>query len=253
MRPVILPAMTSFPATAPRFHCPQRLAIGATLALPDRAAQHVRVLRLDPGTEVTLFSGDGAQYAGELVDVGRRTVTVRIRTRSDTSLESPLAITLLQGLCSGERMDWIVQKATELGASAIQPFVAVRSQGRLSDERQARRLVHWRAVAAAACEQCGRNVVPEVHPLAELDEVLARPRAGISLLLSPQGEASVASLLRSDAVSILVGPEGGLAPPERDAAIQAGFMALRFGPRILRTETAPLAVVAALQARWGDC
>lgn len=248
----ILRAMDA-PPDAPRFHCPEGLAIGATVALPDRAAQHVRVLRLAPGTPVTLFAGDGGEFAGELLDVSKRGVTVRVRARSEASVESPLAITLLQGLCAGERMDWIVQKATELGVAAIRPFVAARSQGRLSDERQARRLTHWRAVAAAACEQCGRNVVPDVHPLADLHATLDAPRAGASLLLSPRGETTLTSLPQVDAATILIGPEGGLTERERAAALRAGFTALRFGPRILRTETAPLAVIAALQARWGDC
>jgi 16S rRNA (uracil1498-N3)-methyltransferase len=238
---------------APRFHCPEGLAIGATVKLPDRAAQHVRVLRLEPGAAVTLFAGDGVELAGEVLDVTKRGVTVRVRAGRDASVESPLAITLIQGLCSGERMDWIVQKATELGVSRIRPFVAVRSQGRLSDERQARRLAHWRAVAAAACEQCGRNVVPEVRPLADFEAALAEPRPGVSLLLSPHGETTLADLPRTDAATILVGPEGGLTERERSSAVHAGFAALRFGPRILRTETAPLAVIAALQSRWGDC
>jgi 16S rRNA (uracil1498-N3)-methyltransferase len=241
------------PPAAPRFHCPEGLAIGAIVALPERAAQHVRVLRLEPGAAVTLFAGDGGEFAGEILHVDRRAVTARIRAHRLLSVESPLAVTLVQGLCSGERMDWIVQKATELGVAAIRPFVAARSQGRLSEERQTRRLAHWCAVAAAACEQCGRNVVPEVHPLEGLDAALARPLEGVALLLSPHGETTLASLPRAERVTILIGPEGGLADREREAALRSGFTALRFGPRILRTETAPLAVIAALQATWGDC
>jgi 16S rRNA (uracil1498-N3)-methyltransferase len=248
----ILRAMDTEPAT-PRFHCPEGLAIGATVALPDRAAQHVRVLRLEAGAAVTLFAGAGGEFAGELLDVSKRGVTVRVRAHRDVSVESPLAIALVQGLCSGERMDWIVQKATELGVSDIRPFVAARSQGRLSDERQMRRLAHWRAVAAAACEQSGRNRVPEVHPLVELEAALAPPRTGVSLLLSPRGEATLAALPPVAAATILVGPEGGLTERETSVALRAGFKAFRFGPRVLRTETAPLAVIAALQARWGDC
>lgn len=238
---------------APRFHCPVGLAVGATVELPDRAAQHVRVVRLRSGDAVTLFSGDGAEYVGSLLDIGKRTVTALVRTRREASRESPLAVTLIQGLCSGERMDLVIQKATELGVVAIRPVLAARSQARISSDRQERRGTHWQAVAIAACEQCGRNTIPEVQPLVTLADALAEPRRGGSILLSPLGNQTLRSLARENEVTVLVGPEGGLAPREREDAIAAGFLPLRFGPRVLRTETAPLAVIAAMQALWGDC
>jgi 16S rRNA (uracil1498-N3)-methyltransferase len=239
-------------APAPRFYCPDGLAVGATLALPERAAQHVRVLRLAPGAAITLFEGDGAEYPAELVEIGKRSVTALVRARRDASRESPLRIVLAQGLSSGERMDFVIQKATELGVAEIQPVLAARSIVRLSTERRERREQHWQNVAVAACEQCGRNTVPEVRPLIPLYEFLARPRARLAVLLSPTSEASLRALPPASDIELLIGPEGGLSPQEREAAIAAGFTGVRFGPRILRTETAPLAAVAALQAMWGD-
>jgi 16S rRNA (uracil1498-N3)-methyltransferase len=240
-------------ASAPRFYCPDGLAVGATLALPDRAAQHVRVLRLAPGATITLFEGDGAEYAAELVEVGKRSVSALVRARREVTRESPLQILLAQGLCSGERMDLAIQKATELGVAAIQPVLAARSIVRLSNERQERREQHWRNVAVAACEQCGRNTVPEVRPLVPLHEFLAHPRAELSILLSPASDASLRALAPATRIELLIGPEGGLTPHEREAAVSAGFSGVRFGPRTLRTETAPLAAIAALQSMWGDC
>jgi 16S rRNA (uracil1498-N3)-methyltransferase len=239
-------------ASAPRFYCPDGLAVGATIALADRAAQHVRVLRLAPGTAITLFAGDGAEYAADLVEIGKRSVVALVRARRDVTRESPLHIVLAQGLSSGERMDLVVQKATELGVAAIQPVLAARSIVRLSSERQERRAQHWQNVAVAACEQCGRNVVPEVRPLVPLYEFLARPRAPLAILLSPTSDTSLRACAPATDIELLIGPEGGLSRQERDAAIAAGFVGVRFGPRILRTETAPLATVAALQAMWGD-
>jgi 16S rRNA (uracil1498-N3)-methyltransferase len=240
-------------ASAPRFHCPDGLAVGATVALPERAAQHVRVLRLAPGAPIALFAGDGAEYAADLVEIGRRSVTVLVRARRELDRESPLRIVLAQGLSSGERMDLVIQKATELGVAAIQPVLAARSIVRLSSERQERREQHWQNVAAAACEQCGRNTVPEVRPLIPLYEFLARPRAPLAILLAPSGDAALRSLPPASDIEVLIGPEGGMSPQEREAAVAAGFACVRFGPRILRTETAPLAAIAALQAMRGDC
>jgi len=239
-------------ASAPRFYCPDGLAVGATLALPDRAAQHVRVLRLAPGTAITLFEGDGAEYGAELVEIGKRSVSALVRARREVGRESPLAILLAQGLSSGERMDLVIQKATELGVTAIQPVLTARSIVRLSNERQERRELHWQNVAVAACEQCGRNTVPEVGALMPLYEFLARPRARLSVLLSPAADAVLRTLAPARDIELLIGPEGGLAREEREAAISAGFTGVRFGPRILRTETAPLAAIAAIQAMWGD-
>ncbi|MCX7890744.1 MAG: 16S rRNA (uracil(1498)-N(3))-methyltransferase [Burkholderiales bacterium] len=239
-------------AAAPRFHCPEGLAVGATIALPDRAAQHVRVLRLAPGDAVTLFSGDGAEYAAEVLEIGRRAVSVLVRSRRETSRESPLAIRLAQGLSGGDRMDLVIQKATELGVTAVQPVLTARSIVRLSSERQERREAHWQNVAIAACEQCGRNVVPEVLPLVPLADFLAQPRSALALVLSPAGSASLRAIAPAADVEILIGPEGGLTAAEREAAVAVGFTAVRLGPRILRTETAPLAAIAALQSMWGD-
>ncbi len=169
--------------------------------------------------------------------------------------ESPLAITLAQCLSSADRMDITLQKSTELGVSRIVPLASERSVVKLSGERADRRVAHWRNVLVAACEQCGRNRVPEVAAITDLADFLGVPgrRRGLRLLLAPDASRDLRSLEPASAVTLLVGPEGGLAPQERRHAEASGFVPIRFGPRVLRTETAPLAAIAAMQALWGDC
>ncbi len=168
--------------------------------------------------------------------------------------ESPFEIHLAQGICAGDRMDLVLQKATELGVASIQPVVTHRSIVRLARERREKRETHWQNVVIAACEQCGRNRIPPVAPSTGLPEFVALPaRGGTRILLAPDGEAALRGLAPRAPVTVLIGPEGGLAPEERELAAARGFTAVRFGPRILRTETAPLAALAALQALYGDC
>ena len=239
---------------APRLHCEATLSPGATVELSERAARHVAALRLRVGDAVILFSGDGHESAAVITGAGKRGVVAAVRERRAVDRESPLEVRLAQGVCAGDRMDLVLQKATELGVAAIQPIVTARSVVRLSSERQERRETHWQNVAIAACEQCGRNRVPRVAPSLSFGEFFAVPaEAGTRVLLAPDGEATVRSLAPRAPVTVLIGPEGGLAPEERAIAIAAGFVTVRFGPRILRTETAPLAALAALQALYGDC
>lgn len=249
-------ATTAFSA-APRLHCEATLTPGATVELPERAARHVAALRLRVGAAVTLFNGDGHESAAVLTRIGKRGVVAVVRERRAVDRESPLAVRLVQGVCAGDRMDLVLQKATELGVAAIQPVVAARSIVRLSSERQERRETHWQNIVIAACEQCGRNVIPQVAPSLGFGEFIAGlsapPEAGTRLLLAPDGTASVRELAPQAPVTVLIGPEGGLAPEEREIAVAAGFTTVRFGPRTLRTETAPLAALAALQALYGDC
>ncbi len=239
---------------APRFYCDASLPPGATVELPERAVRHVAALRLREGDAVVLFNGDGHESAATLTGLGKRGAACLVRSRRTVDRESPLEVHLAQGVCAGDRMDLVLQKATELGVTSLQPLVTVRSIVRLSSERQGRRETHWQNVVIAACEQCGRNRIPVVAPSVAFGEFLARlPRDGTRVLLVPEGEATIRSLGPRPPVTVLIGPEGGLAPEERALALAAGFGAVRFGPRILRTETAPLAALAALQALYGDC
>jgi 16S rRNA (uracil1498-N3)-methyltransferase len=246
--------MQRTPARPPRLHCEAVLSPGASVELQERAARHVAALRLQAGDEVVLFNGDGAESSATLVAIGKRGVVAAVRERRVVDRESPLEVHLAQGICAGDRMDLVLQKATELGITSIQPVVTARSIVRLARERRERRETHWQNVVIAACEQCGRNLIPPVAPSTGLPEFVALPaRGGTRLLLAPDGEATLRSLAPRTPVTILIGPEGGLAPEERDLAATRGFTAVRFGPRILRTETAPLAALAALQALYGDC
>ncbi len=235
----------------PRLHCPQPLTTGRVIDLPAAAAHHARrVLRLGQGDPVILFDGLGGEYDGCLVGDDR----VRLDRHHDIEREAPLAITLVQGLPSGDKMDWVVQKAVELGVARIQPLQTRRSLIRLSGERANRRIEHWQQVAVAACEQCGRNRIPEVAPLLELPVFLGYPApvGEARYLLAPADAASLSSLAPPSAgISLLVGPESGFEDSELLAARAAGFRPLTLGPRILRSETAGLAALAALQGRWG--
>ena len=239
-----------------RIHVDQPLAAGAETALPSQAGEHVaRVLRLAPGDPLTLFNGDGADYAATIRSVDKREVRVQVLERQAVARESPLRLTLAQGVARGEKMDLIVQKATELGVARIVPLLTERAEVKLDPARAEKRLAHWRAVAASACEQCGRASLPEIQsalPLAAWLAALADDGA-LRLALLPDAAASARELQFGAAGGLLaVGPEGGLG--ERDIAVlhEAGFHGLRLGPRILRTETAGLAALAALQALHGD-
>jgi len=218
--------------------------------LPEEASGHARrVLRLADGDAVTLFDGRGGEYAARLSRGGR----ARVEAWREVEREAPLAFTLAQALPAADKMDWIVQKAVELGVARLQPLSARRSVVRLAGERAQRRGGHWRQVAAAACEQCGRNRLPEILPLTDLAHFLGVGGGDETRLLLCPGEGlRLAELPRPGAVTLLVGPEGGFADDEAEAAQAAGFRPLRLGPRVLRSETAGLAALAAMLALWGD-
>ena len=240
-------------SNAPRIWVPSGLAAGAQLALPERAARHVAALRLEEGDPITLFDGTGGEWGATLSALGRGRSSARVGAFRDVERESPIAITLALGISSGDRMDLAIQKSTELGVTVIQPIATARSVVRLKNERAERRLEHWVGVAIAACEQCGRNRVPEIRPIQTLLDFVLQPAEGAKLLLSPRGETHLKTLEPERHCTLLIGAEGGLSPEERDDALRAGYRELRFGPRVLRTETAPLAVIATLQCLWGDC
>ncbi|MGB7503389.1 MAG: 16S rRNA (uracil(1498)-N(3))-methyltransferase [Azonexus sp.] len=238
----------------PRFYCREALSPGAHIDLPEPVARHaVRVLRLPPGAAVVLFDGRGGEYDARIERIERDRVVAALGAWRDVERESGLAVTLIQAVQAGEKMDYTVQKAVELGVSHIVPVDSRRSVTRLAGERAARRVAHWQGVAAAACEQCGRNQVPQLAPLERLENWLARPVSGVlRLILAPDAEQALVDLPPVTNVQMLIGAEGGLDPQEIVAAKQVGFKAVRMGPRILRTETAGLAALAAMQALWGD-
>lgn len=248
--------------TFPRFYYPAStspvLAEGAHLDLPENAARHAaRVLRLRIDDELVLFDGTGGEYAARITGIHRDQVSVAVFGWRDVECEAPIRLTLVQALQSGEKMDMTVQKAVELGVERIVPVASRRSVVRLEGERAQKRVDHWRAVAASACEQCGRNRVPEVTALDGLDRYLTQPVSGdvLRLMLAPGAAQSLRQLVpppMAGKVELLIGAEGGLAPDEMEMAARAGYVGVRLGPRILRTETAGLAALAAIQCLWGD-
>jgi 16S rRNA (uracil1498-N3)-methyltransferase len=238
----------------PRFHLAQPLAIGSAVTLPEPVLRHVQVLRLAPGDTITLFNGEGGQYVATLTSVERRVATAEIKTFSPVETELPYAITLAQALPEASKMDWIVEKAVELGVTAIQPVAAQRCVVRLSAERAQKRLAHWQAIAIAACEQCGRNRLPHLAEPTELRDWTAQRGLHKRILLTPRAEQSLSDWARhhpAQTVALLIGPEGGLTEAEEEGALAQDMLALSMGPRVLRTETAGLAAIAALNAIWG--
>jgi 16S rRNA (uracil1498-N3)-methyltransferase len=231
----------------PRVYLDAELSMEREVLLDDAPAHHLaRVLRLREGDGLTLFNGRGGEWQAEFL--GKR--RVRLRGFSDVERESPLRVTLVQGVSSGERMDYTIQKAVELGVAAIQPLLTKKGVVRLEGERALARVRHWQKVAIAACEQCGRNRLPEVRPLLDF-HAYQPPAKGAKLLLSAQGRSIRELEVEGDAV-IAAGPEAGFAEEEQAALERAGFVKASLGPRILRTETAALAALAALSALRGD-
>jgi 16S rRNA (uracil1498-N3)-methyltransferase len=239
---------------SPRFFIPPAfasLAPGARIALPDAAAHHAaRVLRLAAGDAVTLFDGRGGEYAA-VITLASRQVEVKLSAFDAVEREGPFPVELVQGISSGDRMDFTVQKAVELGAASIRPVVAERSVVKLAGERAEKRVAHWQQIAIAACEQCGRNRVPEVRAIQALDRFLAEPGAPLRLLLSPRSGTLLRSLPKpSVPVQLLIGPEGGFSDGEERAAMAMGYAPVNLGVRVLRTETAALGALAAMSALW---
>lgn len=243
---------------APRFFVPLAMGpadIGRELVLPDGAAHHaLRVLRLAIGDALTLFTGAGGQFVATLARADKRHAWVRVERFEAVDREATLAVTVVQGIAANDAMDHAVRKAVELGAAAIRPVVTVRSARFPADARGDKRLAHWRQIAVAACEQCGRNRVPVVHDVVTLATWIAgRPSGRPGLLLAPQAAQTIAARpIPADAFDLAVGPEGGLTDDELAQAERAGLSPVRLGPRVLRTETAAVAALAAIHALWGD-
>lgn len=238
----------------PRFYCPAPLQPDALLNLPPQAARHVQVLRMQPGQALTLFNGEGGEFAATVTQMGRSEVQVRIGAHQPLDRAPCRAVTLALGMPANERMDWLVEKATELGFSGLQPLMTERSVLRLSGERAEKKVAHWHSVAVAASEQCGGNRVPQLQPvstlaawLAQLPSAAGRARLLLSLQPPCQTLRDAASQWAPDLpITLLSGPEGGLSPAEEAAALACGFVAVSLGQRTLRAETAALAALAAL-------
>jgi 16S rRNA (uracil1498-N3)-methyltransferase len=237
-----------------RCHVDLPLPVGSKIVLPESAAAHlVRVLRLREGDGCVLFNGDGNDCAARIATAGKREVVVEILSIDPVDNESPFRITLLQGIARGEKMDLILQKATELGAAAIAPVLAERTEVKLDAERTEKRMAHWRSVIVSACEQSGRAVIPRLTAPAALADAARASTDSLKLTLDPLGEYTLASLPASaSSATLAIGPEGGWSPRDRETLRAAGYTGLRLGPRVLRTETAGLAAIAALQSRFGD-
>lgn len=238
----------------PRFFCPQPLAIGQIISLPDAVARHVQVLRLAAGDALTLFNGQGGEYDATLVAMDKRGATAELKAFSPREAEPGYAITLAQALPEAAKMDWIIEKAVELGAAAVQPLAAQRCVVRLAAERAQKKIQHWQGVAVSAAEQCGRNRVPQIAEIADFRPWIGKPECNRRILLTPRADMSLANWAREQppqALTLIIGPEGGLSLQEEDAALQHGALALAMGSRVLRTETAGMAALAALNALWG--
>ncbi|MGH8853831.1 MAG: 16S rRNA (uracil(1498)-N(3))-methyltransferase [Telluria sp.] len=237
----------------PRFFCPHPLAAGITVDLPESVAHHLHVVRMQPGAPLTLFDGRGGQYAAVLADIGKKRASASVGPHEAVEAELPYAVTLAQGLPEGSKMDWIIEKAVELGVAHIAPLAARRSVVKLLGERAEKRHAHWQGVIESASEQCGRNRLATLAPVAEFGRWLAAAPDQPRILLSPRATLSLAGWAQRNgpqALTLVVGPEGGFTEEEEAAALAAGALALSIGPRVLRTETAALAALAMLGGLW---
>jgi 16S rRNA (uracil1498-N3)-methyltransferase len=239
-----------------RFYTPSTLALGALVQLSESAAAHAtRALRLNVGDDVVLFNGDGFNYSCTLTDIKKNSVTAIVNSATEVHNESPLNITLVQAISSGDRMDFTIQKAVELGVKNIQPISSKRSVVKLSAERAEKRTEHWQNIAISACEQSGRAYVPNVLAPTSLEQWLSKnPSANSTrILLNPIGAIRLTEIPKpTDEIQLLIGAEGGLSQEEIDLATSHHFQSIVLGPRILRTETAALTAIAAMQLAWGD-
>ena len=238
----------------PRFFCPQPLVAGTTVSLPEAVAHHIQVVRLAPGDLITLFNGEGGEVQASLMAVAKRSVTAEIQAHVAREAELPYAVTLAQALPEASKMDWIIEKAIELGAAGIVPLAAQRCVVRLSAERAEKKMAHWQGIIVSASEQSGRNRLAQLAPLQEFNSWSKQQNAQTRIILTPRADQSLAEWARQQppqAVTLMVGPEGGFSEAEEKAALAAGAIGLSMGPRILRTETAGLTALAALATLWG--
>ncbi len=235
-----------------RFYLDQPLQAGDLELDGDPAHYLGRVLRLRPGDQVQAFNGSGEEWPGEVITVSKRSLTLQLQPAFAGQAESPLTVHLGQAMSRGERMDWAIQKAVELGVNVITPLFTERCEVKLQGERADKRQAHWQQVAISACEQCGRSQVPLVNPPQALDNWLGQLDADLKLVLHHRTEQPLASLAKPASLGLLIGPEGGLSSEEISRAEASGFNPVRLGPRVLRTETAPVVALSLAQQLWGD-
>lgn len=237
----------------PRFHVAGPLAVGQHINIEGPVAHHIsRVLRMRVGEHVTLFNGEGSSVSGPITRVDKRSVCVKAEIALKELRESPLETTLGLVLSKGDRFDWALQKATELGVTHIQPLISQRCDVRLPPERMEKKHAHWTQVVISACEQCGRNHLPEIRAVTRLEDWIANARSERRFILAPGTPARLDTGKAPASIDLLIGPEGGLTEDEIARACQAGFETVTFGPRIWRTETAPVAALSIFQWLWGD-
>ena len=237
----------------PRFYLPTALAPHTTLNLPDNIIRHIHVLRLNAGDSITLFNGTGNDFAATLQTIGKRHAECHIHAQRQPENESPLAITLVQAISSGERMDFTLQKSVELGVHAIQPIISERCVVRLSGERAEKRVQRWQDIVIAACEQSGRSIVPTVLPIVSFTDYLRQMPPELHLMMSLRRATTLRDIAPApQTLRLMIGPEGGWTPAEEQAALAAGVQTITLGKRVLRTETAAMAAMAAMQVLWGD-
>ena len=237
----------------PRFYLPTALAPHTTLNLPDNIIRHIHVLRLNAGDSITLFNGTGNDFAATLQTIGKRHAECHIHAQRQPENESPLAITLVQAVSSGERMDFTLQKSVELGVRAIQPIISERCVVRLSGERADKRVQRWQDIVIAACEQSGRSIVPTVQPIVSFSDYLRQMPPELHLMMSLRRATTLRDITPApQTLRLMIGPEGGWTPAEEQAALAAGVQTITLGKRVLRTETAAMVAMAAMQVLWGD-
>ncbi len=237
----------------PRFYQNTSLVIGSLVALDDDAVGHIaRVLRMRSGESIILFNGDGYEYHAELVEVEKRRVSVNIVSADQPNRISPLSIDIGQSISRGERMDYAIQKATELGMNSMTPLLSERCEVRLKADRLAKKQQQWQQLSISACEQSLRTTTPTIHTAVPLEQWVNNCQADLKLVLHHHCAQPLDTSLQPKSIALLIGPEGGLSDAEVAIATQAGFQSVVFGPRVLRTETAPVAALSILQYLWGD-
>lgn len=237
----------------PRVYCPISLALNTPITLSDNAAHYLgKVLRMSAGRPIVVFNGEGGEYSGTISDVSKKQVQVILEHFDDLERESPLAIELAVGLSRGERWDFVLQKATELGVTRIVPLATERGEVKLKGDRLDKKWQHWQQIIISACEQCQRNRIPELAPVTTVADYLDKAHAEQKFVLHHRDNQGLPASLSPSSAALLIGPEGGLSDAEIAAARTAGFNPLTLGPRVMRTETAPIAAISVLQYQWGD-
>lgn len=237
----------------PRFYLPTDLAPNTTFRLPENIVRHIHVLRLNAGDAITLFNGTGNDFDATLQAIGKRHAECHITAQRQPENESPLQITLIQAISSGERMDFTLQKSVELGVRAICPIISERCVVRLSGERADKRVQRWQDIVIAACEQSGRSIVPTVLPIVSFSDYLRQMPPELHLMMSLRRATTLRDIAPApQSLRLMIGPEGGWTPAEEQAALAAGVQTITLGKRVLRTETAAMAAMAAMQVLWGD-